>query len=511
MNTLSPAKIILIALLLVSPDLSYAQEGISSAMPSNDASGRPKRPNASEAGVVRINTTVQPFDFYRPWNKKQPSHMRGIGAVVEGGRVLVSAALVANRTYIEVEKADDAVKCEALVEVVDYEANLALIKPLEGGFLDGIPPLSVSKKVNVGDALEVLQLESGGTLARSPGRVTSIELALYPATENPFLTFKLSVPLQYREGSHSLPVVDANGALAGIMLRYDARSQLLEIIPAPVVSHFIADATNPPYEGFPRSGIRILPLRDPVLRRYLKGPPGDLGVYVESLLPGSTASKAGIQPGDILLKVGSYPIDADGNFLHPTFGELGVAHIFSTEFFVGDEIPIQILRHGQEMRFKITAASRPAISLSIPPHSFDKPPPYLVVGGIVLTELSRAYLIEWGDRWETNAPLTLVHLDRYQDTLIEPDSRVVIISQILPTDDTVGYEEIRNARVLTINGRKPKSLKDASVALNNTSDGFQRIEIDTEPGLIVLDASKLRKIDETIARTYGISSLRRLD
>lgn len=503
----------LTALFLAGPGPLRAEEETPrpDAAPGVQARRPAQRPSASRAGVVRVNTTVQAFDFYRPWNKKQPAAMRGIGAVIEGGRVLVSAALVANRTYIEIEKAEDAVKCEASVELLDHEANLALLKPADDRFLDGISPMTVAGGVNVGDPLAVLQLETGGTLAASPGRVTSIELASYPAMETPLLVFKLTVPLQYRDGSHSLPVVDAAGALAGLMLRYEARSQTLEIVPAPVIAHFLADGAKPPYEGFPRAGMRFTPLRDPALRAHLKAPPGDAGVFVESVAPGGAAARAGVRPGDILLKAGAFPIDADGNFDHPKFGELGAAHIFSTEFFAGDVIPLEVMRDGKMLSLSLKAAPRPASAFAVPPHSPDTQPPYLVAGGIVLTELSRAYLNEWGGRWEANAPLTLVYLDRYQDTLIEPGSRVVIISQVLPTDDTIGYEEVRNARVLSVNGIAPKNLREAAAALDSVKEGFHRIEIDTEPGLLVLDAAGLKATDEAVARSYGIPALRRLE
>lgn len=492
-----------------------AEEGVGNGGPeaaaAPAAAALPAARLASEAGVVRVNTTVQSYDFLRPWNKRQPAALRGIGAVLEGGRVLVSAALVANSTYIEIEKAEDAVKCEASVEVADYEANLALLRPAKPDFLAGVRPVRLAAGARVGDAVAVLQLETGGTLAASPGRVTSIELTSYPAAEAPFLTFKISIPLQYRDGSHSLPVADQSGALAGLMLRYDARTQTMETVPAPVIAHFLRDAAAPPYEGFPRAGMRFAPLRDPALRAWLKAPEGGAGIFVESVVPGSPAARAGVRSGDVLLKAGPFEIDADGNFEHPQFGELGSAHIFSTEFFSGEDVPLRILREGRVREVVMKAAPRPAASFAVPPHSLDRPPPYLVAGGVVFTELSRAYLNEWGGRWEASAPVSLVQLDRYQDSLLAPGTRVVIISQVLPTDETIGYEEVRHARVLTVNGVAPKSLREAALALEKPQGGFHRIEIEGEPGLLVLDARRLEAVDKAVARAYGIPSLRRLD
>ncbi len=45
------------------------------------------------------------------------------------GRVLVTADLVANQNYVELERAESGEKTAANVVVVDYEANLALLEP----------------------------------------------------------------------------------------------------------------------------------------------------------------------------------------------------------------------------------------------------------------------------------------------------------------------------------------------------------------------------------------------
>src|SRR6476646_8986618 len=77
-----------------------------------------------ELSLVRVNVTGQPYDFVRPWQKKAPFSKRALGAVLAQGRVLVTADLVANQNYVELERAESGEKMAASVEVVDYEANL---------------------------------------------------------------------------------------------------------------------------------------------------------------------------------------------------------------------------------------------------------------------------------------------------------------------------------------------------------------------------------------------------
>ena len=58
--------------------------------------GKPK-----QLSLVRVNVTGQPYDYFRPWQKKASFSKRGLGAVLPQGRVLVTADLVANQNYVE--------------------------------------------------------------------------------------------------------------------------------------------------------------------------------------------------------------------------------------------------------------------------------------------------------------------------------------------------------------------------------------------------------------------------
>src|SRR5499425_2773055 len=108
--------------------------------------------------LVRVNVTGQPYDYFRPWQKKAPVSKRALGAVLSKGRVLVTADLVANQNYVELERAESGEKTAANVEVIDYEANLALLQPSEKNFLDGIAPLDIASDTVVGDRLAAWQL-----------------------------------------------------------------------------------------------------------------------------------------------------------------------------------------------------------------------------------------------------------------------------------------------------------------------------------------------------------------
>src|SRR5215472_11522994 len=203
--------------------------------------------------LVRVNVTGQPYDYFRPWQKKAPVSKRALGAVLSKGRVLVTADLVSNQNYVELERAESGEKTAANVEVIDYEANLALLEPSEKKFLDGIAPLDIASDTVVGDRLAAWQLEPTGALVATEGLVTTVQMMPYPVDVGQFLTYRISLPMQYRENSYTIPLVK-NNKLAGLLLRYDPRSQLIDAIPAPIITHFLNEADGQNYQGFPSAG-----------------------------------------------------------------------------------------------------------------------------------------------------------------------------------------------------------------------------------------------------------------
>jgi S1-C subfamily serine protease len=466
-------------------------------------------PESRKDSVVRVNSTNQEYDFFRPWSKKAPISRRGLGVVIDGGRILVTAQLIENTTYIELEKADGGEKTTAQVQVVDYESNLATLTPTNSEFLRSLQPLDIDPKVKTGDRLDLLQLESNGTPVSTQALLTSVEVGKYTLDDMDFLLFKISCPLQYRENSFTLPLVKDN-RLAAFLMRYDPRSQTIDAVPGPVIAHFLKEAEHRPYRGFPRLGIGFSPTRDPQLRRYLKLQESDGGVYVNEVDRNGPAAKAGIEAGDILLSIGDKAVDPDGNYTDSLYGKLSIVNLTTDEAYSGQQIPVTILRGGERRQLEVTLFRVAPEDYVIAPYLIGEAPRYYVLGGMVFQELSRQYLREWGPNWAKEAPQRFVYFDRFQSSLFPEPRKIVILSQVMPTRDTVGYEQLNYLVVTRLNGVEIKNLDDFAKAAQSPINGFHKLEFDEDPHVIYLDAAQAQQDAPALQKLYALPALQRL-
>jgi hypothetical protein len=233
---------------------------------------------------------------------------------------------------------------------------------------------------------------------------------------------------------------------------------------------------------------------------------------VTSVDPTSPAAKAGLQVGDIVIAIGNNEIDQNGNYVDPLYGKIEFTNLITARAFAGDKLPVHIQRAGKPMELQFALEHRNANDYVIPPYNLDRPPLYFVLGGLIFEELSRQYLREWGANWVKDAPQRFVYKDRFQSELY-PDGnrRVVVLTQVLPANTTIGYDEVAYLSVKKVNGKEVKSLKDLAAAVKEPVNGFITIETEEDPKQIALEAAQVEAEAAALQQNYGLPSLQRLE
>ena len=461
--------------------------------------------------VVRVTVTSQSYDFLRPWLKHQPFTRRAIAPVIAGNRFLVTAEIVSNATYLEVEKAESGVKTPVTVEWVDYEANLAVLKPSDPGFCANLVPLELVSNAVRNDSLQIWQLENNDTLATTEGHINTVDVGRYTDDSPRLLLYRLNLSLQIREGSSTLPALK-DGKLAGLLYRYDSKTQNATVIPSPIIKRFLKEAAEGRESCFPRTGFSYCAMRDPQLRRYASAEKEAGGVYLTHVHPEGPAAKSGLKPGDVILAVGGIPLDQDGNYPDPLYGKISIDHWITSLHAVGDKLQVRVLRQGTRMEFTLELNRRKAADYVIPPYCYDHAPKYYILGGLIFLELSRTYLKEWGENWVSAAPQKQVFQDAYQEELFGPGKkRLVVLSQVLPAPSNIGFERLRSLTLTKINGKEIQELADIDSALRESVTGFYTVEFQEDPKIIHLSIARLRLEEPQLQKLYQLGSLKRLD
>jgi hypothetical protein len=148
----------------------------------------------------------------------------------------------------------------------------------------------------------------------------------------------------------------------------------------------------------------------------------------------------------------------------------------------------------------------------VEPYVIDRAPKFYILGGLVLQELSRQYLKEWGNDWVKKAPEHFVYYDRQQSELFpKGPKKIVFLSRVLPSAATVGYEDLHTLVVKRINGVELQSLADIPAALEKATDGLHKVEFDSDPTSIYLDAKAVAEEGDTLMRKYRLPALQRLN
>ncbi|KAG2424070.1 hypothetical protein HYH02_015249 [Chlamydomonas schloesseri] len=510
--------------------------------------------------VVKVYCMHTEPNYSLPWQRKRQYSSSSSGFVVaHGGRhwLLTNAHSVDYHTQVKVKRRGDDRKFLARVISVGVDCDIAALQVDDPDFWapqsPGAPPppvLELGPLPRLQDGVAVVGYPIGGdTISVTAGVVSRIEVTDYSHGSTDLLAIQIDAAIN--GGNSGGPVFNRACQCVGIAFQALVGSDVENVgyvIPTPVVAHFLDDYVRTGgFSGFPQLGIQWQRMESEALRRAygmtaaaaaagaaagaagaagaeaaggqggagagagagagVQGGMGHKGVLVRGVNPTSAAA-AVLRPDDVLLAFDGTAISNDGTVPFRTGERISFSYLVTNKF-VGDTARLEVLRGGQRLELQV-ALSKPAAL--VPPHLANRDPSYLLVGGLVFTAASEPYLqSEYGAEYGSDAPVKL--LDRlYHGFPAAPGEEVVVLSQVLACDATLGYEDVYNVQLLRLNGtavtnlRQLAGLVDGALAAERAtpgSGGFLRFDLEYNE-VVVVEARDVLEATAQVMRSHSI-------
>lgn len=456
--------------------------------------------------VIRVFATSQDPDFDSPWQALSPSSSTGSAVVIGDNLILTGAHVVANATFLQIQKPSAPDKAIAAVRAVSHDCDLALLEVVEPvDFLADIEPARLGPMPVLRQKVAVVGYPVGGEeISITEGVVSRIEVQRYSHSQRNLLA--VTVDAAINAGNSGGPVFyehdddDDDGVrlVAGIAFqKMTGVDNIGEMVPPPIISAFVAGVKEGREPEIPSLGVTTQNLENPLLRARLGLDKGQSGVLVIQLDEGGSAWGV-LEPRDVILSIDGLPIANNGtvSYLGRHRTRFDVALVGK---YVGDVVRLEIWRARE--RLTVELVLRRWMPL-VPRSRYDRPAPYFVYAGLVFQALTRDYLTTW-DKWWNKAPKELLH-SYYSGHRTSEQHEVVVLTQVLADEINVGYTAASDKVVAAVNGKVPTDLAEF-VRLVEGALGIVEITL-TSGALLVFEAAEVRAASPRILERYRVTA-----
>lgn len=443
---------------------------------------------AVESSIVKIYTTQAAPDYFTPWRLLTPSQSSGSGSVIMGNRILTNAHVVADASYVQVQKHNDANRYTARVVFVSHSSDLALITVDDLTFFTGVEPLDIGTMPGAQEEVYVFGYPMGGrTLSITKGILSRVEQQVYAHSGDFLLAGQIDAAIN--PGNSGGPVI-VDQRIVGVVMQANSGGRAENLgyfVPPDIIQHVLTDAEDGVYDGFPDLGFRTQDLESPAAKDAYGLSALQTGVLVIKVFDDSPA--AGIlQENDVVTKIAGYAVAGDSTItVNP---ELQTNYKYAIDLRqIGDSIEIEFYRSGIAMSKKLVAQKRQQSYSLVKQEAFDEIPEYYIYGGVLFVPLNMNLIMRWGPDWNRTAPVALLQA---RSEWSSPERRELVVAlQVLASSVNLGYHDLRNWVVDTVNGepiqdfmqftRKLRDNTDPHVVFRNSS-GYQ-VVVDHEQAM----------------------------
>ncbi|AOS96179.1 putative periplasmic serine endoprotease DegP-like precursor [Microbulbifer aggregans] len=450
--------------------------------------------------IIKIYTTAAAPDYFNPWALLNAKQLSGSGAVIDGKRILTNAHVVANGSFIQVQRHGDAKKFRAQVEFVSHEADLALLSVQDQSFFEDTRPLDLGKLPDLQEEVTVYGYPIGGkSLSITRGVLSRIEHQYYAHAESYLMAGQIDAAIN--PGNSGGPVI-SDGRIVGVAMQTNnsqGAENLGYFVPPSVIRHVLKDAEDGVHDGFPELGAVTQSMESPALKQAAGLAEDEEGALIVKVFHDAPAASV-LQPGDVLLEVDGYPVAADRT-VEWRENQRTNYHFAVDQYHVGDQLPVRFSREGEVRTAEITLGSAPPSRSLVLGEQFDQRPRYYIYGGVVFVPLNMNLIKRWGGNWHSKAPIDYLHArNRWGDA---ERTELVVALKVLPAGVNLGYHDWKNWIIDSVNGQSVKDFNEFAQLMEGDEKPY--VDLRDDAGYrMVLNAAAAREQEPMILQTYHI-------
>jgi len=448
--------------------------------------------DTTKQAIVKIYTTAKMPNYLSPWSSSIQSST-GSGAIIEGGYILTNAHVVANQSFLEVQRYGQRKRYIAKVFAVSHQTDLALLKVEDASFSSGVKALTFGKLPEVEQNIVVYGYPMGGsTLSATIGVVSRVEHHAYAHSGENFLAVQVDAAVN--PGNSGGPAL-TNGKIVGVVMQVISRSQNIGyLVPVTQVKHFIEDVKDGKHDGFAELGIGIQKLENPALRRYYGLDENISGVLVDKILYNSSM-KSVIKVDDILTAIDGHNIENDGTTEFRKHEYTNYSY-YSDLHQMGESLVFDIIRDKKAMSVKATLKNVADDVYLVKTNRYDVMPSYFIYGGYIFSPLTRNLIRSTKKNRLKMSYLASLWQDNKKD-------EVVVLLKVLASDISRGDNNFGMWEIESINDKKFKNFQEFFEIMSNVKSKYILLKDKNEVKVIIDRQEALDKQKELLEK-YNI-------
>ena len=430
------------------------------------------------AAIVKLFCRSCKPDYTSPWKSHKTSSSFSTAFVYSARKrlLLTNRHCVSHCVNLEARRRGDHHKFEARIVARGVDCDLALLtvdEPLfwEGSMSTAEIRLCPTPPELFADVMCVGYPTGGDTQCVTKGVVSRVDSEDIQDVWHRRQVVQIDAAIN--PGNSGGPAIGTDGTCVGVA--YETLSgtdteNIGYIVPADVVRKFIAawerNVSANVHRGedhgslevatvraFGHGGFDTQPIENEALRAHLSLPKDVSGVLITRVAPGveDKGSAEDLRPGDVLVRFGGCDLGDDGSILLGDAPDRVPFPFAVASKFIGEKIPAVVWRGGKGKNCSLLLhEDMPVIPWQKEGEHLLN---YVIFGGLVFVVLSRQYLrAAFGSSWGSSRCEGLAGLEetaRWESTPLKR-RYIVVLAEVLPDTANVGYHDMKNCRLLSV-------------------------------------------------------------